>query len=152
MIFAFCVAEITEAEHRQRLWLHSCCTHLLLCHGCCFLLTVQPGWERCVLTVCAEVVGKGAQAVPPCPGTAGSPQEPGRSSLLCCLASGSFLCSFCCLQRGSRGWLLPPQPLLGSPAGRCGQGSEGSQGSVPAGLSLEEDGCIAPREAAEPTG
>lgn len=41
---------------------------------------------------------------------------------------------------------------LGSPAGRCGQGRQGSQGSIPAGLSLEEDGCISAGEAAEPSG
>lgn len=129
MIFALCVAEITEGEQRQRLWLHSCFTHLAHCHSCSFLLT-GAAWEGklCLVqrSVCAEGGAHGESgpgAVPLCsPALAsrsalqrGSCQKPARSSLLCSLAGGCFLLesreNFCCLQRESGGWLLLSHPL-----------------------------------------
>lgn len=129
MIFVLCVAEITEGEKRQRLWLHSCCTHLAHCHSCSFLLT-GAAWEGklCLVqrSVCAEGGAHGESgpgAVPMCSPALGSRsalqrgscQKPGRSNLLCSLAGGCFLLesreNFCCLQRESGGWLLLSHPL-----------------------------------------
>lgn len=69
MIFA----EITEGEHRQRLWLHSCCTHLLHCLSCSFLLTAAA-WqgELSPGSVCAEL---GAQGCAPLPWDRGVPRS-----------------------------------------------------------------------------